>query len=274
MSHVASMIEAALAGGMFHEVIAPDGTHGRVATKDLDGMPSGYRVTGRLCLYAPDGSRRCAKKRELPKLIEAGYSFCPAQPSRVDLLEENRELRRRLGDLEKIFREAKRPVKSDTQLATALDVAGLLYETIAGRHPVGELLRDLIYAKVDHFGFAGFGSLLSELAAYLVPCVLEFLEVSQSEPLHFELSRLPARIAEKAEARLKFADALRSRIWALAAQVGITDADEIGMYETAVAVDAMRHCQDALRAAQSGDWAAVDQLFRSHVERSHAKQAN
>lgn len=63
--------------GILHEVIAPDGTRGTSSSAELQGLPEGYKVTGRLRMYAPDGKRGYADPEALPDLTRAGYRLTP-----------------------------------------------------------------------------------------------------------------------------------------------------------------------------------------------------
>lgn len=191
----------------------------------------------------------------------------------VQLVAENRELKRQLDALREIFHTARYPITSTPQLQRTLEDAFRLYDALTGRRKVGELLNDLWTAKVNFSGPYGSDAILPGMAEYLVPYVLRFLEVGPDDPLYGHLEKLPERLAAKAAERIKFVNAFRERIQKLAAENGLTDSQEIELHENAIGLMCLQH-PDAIHAAGRGDWTAVDWFFRRQAQGQFSRLAN
>lgn len=281
MNDIRSALEAALSSNssaqILHEVIAPDGTHGTVATKDLQRMPADYEVTGRFRIYGPTGEYEHVYLAQFAEFFAAGYRFTPGAPEGeagksgriedADLLAENHELRLQLDALRELFRAGRYAITNEATLQGVLQDAFRLYDVITDRRDVGALLDVLWNEKAKRYGIENAEAMLPAMAEYLVPRVLEFLKVRRCDPLYGELTGLVDRLRAELAANAKLVSDFREHFQALARDAGITEPDEIALYLNALSLDC-RGRSEVERRLERGDWTGVDAVFRALLERS------
>jgi hypothetical protein len=63
--------------GLQYEVTAPDGTVGTVSAADKGKVSGGYKLTGRIQMFSPDGVRGFVDSKDLQTATKAGYQTTP-----------------------------------------------------------------------------------------------------------------------------------------------------------------------------------------------------